>query len=145
MAIDDRIHLVTSHSVIVLPYNISIIMLKLVNHTFGINLQPNTLFEIEENPILSIEQPNITVVPVLHKVGHRILDSFLAVLGNQGGHNISFKRISTIGYVKGSDYIENSQSDQQDNVEVTRRSHEKLSPLPEISPFMFHHNFYPQP
>ena len=51
------------------PFHISILMLKPVNHTFGIDLQPNTLLEIEENSFLSIEQLNITIIPALGKIG----------------------------------------------------------------------------
>ena len=29
--------------------------------------------------------------------------------------------------------------------EVTETSHEKLPPMPKVTAFMFHHNFYPKP
>ena len=88
---DERTHLVTNHKATVLPYYISIIPLKPVNHTLGTNLWPNTLLEIEENPFLSIEQLNITIIPVLQKIGLRIPHLFMAVLRNPGSHNISLK------------------------------------------------------
>ena len=50
----------------------SIIPLKPIEYTFGINLQPNTLLEIEENAFFSIEQPTITVIRVLWRLQLRI-------------------------------------------------------------------------
>ena len=86
-------------------YHISIIPLKPVNNTFVSNLQPNTLLEIEENPFLSIEQANITIILVQQKIGCRIPDQFMAVLWNPGGHTISLSRNTTIGYAQEANYI----------------------------------------
>ena len=52
--IDERKQVVTNHTVTIPPYHISIIPFKPVNHTFGINLQTNTLLEIKRIPILSL-------------------------------------------------------------------------------------------
>ena len=136
---------VTNHTVTVPPYHISIRPIKPINHMFGTYLQPNTLLETEENPFLSIEQLNITTIPVLQEIGQRIPDKFVAILWNPGGHYIHLERNTTICYVKESDCIENSQFDQWDNVEVTEISHEKLPPMPEKLALIFHHNFYSKP
>ena len=50
-----RVHLMTNHTVTVPLYHIFIIPLKPVNYTFGINLQLNTLLEIEKNLFPSIK------------------------------------------------------------------------------------------
>ena len=47
---DERTLLVTKHTATVLPYHIFNMLLKPVKHTFGTNLQPNTLLEIEKIP-----------------------------------------------------------------------------------------------
>ena len=103
------------------------------------------MLEIEENPFLSIKKQSITVVPVQQKLGLRIADKLMGILWNPGGHTINVKRNTTISYAKESDYIEKAQIDQQDSVqEVTEISHEKLPPMQEKSPLMFHHTFFTQ-
>ena len=57
---------------------------------YRFKVQPTTkyILEIEENPFLSIEQPNLTVGPILQRSWLRIPDNSMAVLWNPGGHNI---------------------------------------------------------
>ena len=42
----------------------------------------------------------------------------MAILWNPGGESISIKRKTTIGYMKESDYVENSQNEQE-NIDKT--------------------------
>ena len=124
------------------PYNIPIIPFKLVTNTFGMNLQLNTLLEIEENPFLSIEQPNITIIPVLQRIGLRITDRFMAFLCIPGGHNISLKTNTTISYMKELDYRDKSKLTNRTIIgKMTKISHERIPPMPEKSAFLLHHNF----
>ena len=51
-----------------------------------------------------------------------------------------------IGYIKGSEYIENTQTDQQKDIrEISKISQDKLPPMSEKSTFTFYHNFFPKP
>ena len=83
---DEQKHLVPNHSTNILLYHISITPFKPINYTSGINEQPNTLLRIEEKLLLSFEQPGITVLPALQRLGLRIPDSFMAILWNSGDH-----------------------------------------------------------
>ena len=44
----EQIYLVTSHTVTILPYHITITPLKPINYLSGINVQPNTLLKMEK-------------------------------------------------------------------------------------------------
>ena len=55
MGRDEKTHIVTSHMDTVLPSHMSIILLKPVNHAFGITLQPKTLLKIEDNLFIYTE------------------------------------------------------------------------------------------
>ena len=56
------------------------------------------------------------------------------------------KKNTTIGYIKESEYINKSQTGQQENMrEVSKISQDKLPPLPKKSAFKFHHNFCSKP
>ena len=73
-------------------------------------------------------------------------DKFIAILWNPGSESVSIKRNTTISYMKVSDYVKKSQSDQQKNIrEIAEISQDKLPPMPEKSAFTFHHNFCPKP
>ena len=61
---------------------------------------------MEENAFFSIEQSDITIIPVLQKLENRIPDRYMAILWDGSGHFISIKKNITIGYMKESDYIE---------------------------------------
>ena len=52
------------------------------------------------------------IIPVLHKLGLKIPDEFLAALWNPGGQAIILKRNTTIGYAKQLDYAVKSHPDQ---------------------------------
>ena len=73
------------------PYHISIIPLKSIKHALNNNIKPNTLIEIEENPFLSIKQPDLIFIPMLQKLGLRIPDVNMAVLWNLGGQAVILK------------------------------------------------------
>ena len=64
-----KLHLMTSHTITVTPYHVSIIPLKSINHVLSSNIKPNTLIEIEENAFLSIEQSDLKIIPMLKKLG----------------------------------------------------------------------------
>ena len=66
---NEKIHVVTKHTVTIPPYPISIMSLTPINHTKSI--QTNTLTEIEGNPFFSIIQPNIPIIPTLQKLESR--------------------------------------------------------------------------
>ena len=68
---------------------------------------------MEENPFFAIKQPNITIIPALQKLDNRPPDKYMVILWNPGGDSISIKRITTIDYIKESDYIENFQNEQE--------------------------------
>ena len=88
------------------PYHISIGPLKAINHVINNNIKPNILREIEENPFLAIEQPDLVLIPMLQKLGPQIPSMYMTVLWNPGDQTVIFKRNMTIGYVRESDYME---------------------------------------
>ena len=160
--IDKRTCIVANHTVTIPCYHMSVTPLKQVNYTCDTNLNSNTLLEIEESPFLSIEQPNMMIIPVLQKLELRIPDEFMAMLWNPGGQAIILKRNTTFGYAKefrlctkilpqptkniGEATKKPHLTQNFDTVkEVTEISHDKLPPLPEKSAFMFHHSFYFRP
>ena len=98
-----KLCLMTSHTVTIPPYHISIVPFKSVHHALSSNIKPNTLIEVEENPFLSIEQLDMIIIPMLQKLGLRIPDVYTAVLWNQGGQVRILKRNTIIGYVRESD------------------------------------------
>ena len=81
----------TNYTVTVPPSHISIVPLKSINHALNSNIKPNTLVEIEGNPFLSIEQPDLIKIPSLQKLGLRIPDVYMAVLLTPGGQVIMLK------------------------------------------------------
>ena len=95
----------TNHIVTIQPYCISIIPLKSVNHSLRHNIKPSTIIEIEENPFLSIEQPDMIIIPKFQKLGLRIPDVYMVALWNPGGQPVMLKRNITISYAKESDYM----------------------------------------
>ena len=72
---------------------------------------------MRECPVLAIDQPNITIIPALQTLDNRTPDKFMAIIWNPGGDSISIKRNTTISYMKESDYVKKSQSEQQENME----------------------------
>ena len=67
---------------------------------------------MEENPFLSIEQPDLIIISMIQQLRLRIQDVYMAVLWNPGGQPIILKRNTTISYVKESDYIEKKNPNQ---------------------------------
>ena len=110
-----KLHLMTNHTVTILPYHISIIPVKSINHALSSNIKSNTLIEIEENPFLSIEQPDLIMIPMLQKLGLIIPAVYMAVLWNPGGQPIILKRNTTIA--RESDYMANRPLNQQENID----------------------------
>ena len=103
--VGQKFHLMTNHTVTLPPYHISIVPLKSINHALSSNFKPNTLIDIEEKPFLCIKQLNLTLIPMVQKLGLRILDVYMAVLFNPDGQFIILKRNTTIGYAGESDYM----------------------------------------
>ena len=57
-----------------------------------------------------------------------------------------YKKSTAIGYIRQSDYIEKSESDQQENIrEVSKIFQDRLPDMPEELAFTFHHNFCSKP
>ena len=86
-----KIHIEIKHTVTFMPYHISVVPLTPINYTESI--QTNALTEIEWNPFFSIEQPNITIIPMLQKLDSGTPDKFMAILWNPGDHSKTIKRI----------------------------------------------------
>ena len=103
-----KLCLMTTHTVTIPPYHISIATLKCINHTLSSSINPYTLMEIEENLVLSIEQLDLILIPMSQKLGLSIPDVYMAVLCNPGGQAIILKRNTTIGYARESGYMENA-------------------------------------
>ena len=98
----------TSNTVTIPPYHIPIAPLKAIIHVISNNIKPNTLIDIQENPFLTIEQPDLVVIPMQQKLGPRIHNVYMAVLWNPGGQTVILKTSITTCYVKESDYMEKS-------------------------------------
>ena len=86
---NEKIHVVTKHTIIIPPYHISIVPLPSINHTE--NIKTNTLLEIENSLFFCIKQLNITITPTLQKLESRMPDKFMAYLWNPGGKTITIK------------------------------------------------------
>ena len=121
--INEKICVVTKHTVTHLPYYISIVPLTSINHTESILI--NTLIEIEGNPFFSLEQPNIIIMPTLQELDSRTPDKFITILWNPDDCSMHIKKNMTIGYVKESENIKKAQTDQQESIrEVSEISQE---------------------
>ena len=103
---DQKLHFIGNKIVTMASYHIYIAPLKAINHVINNKMKPNSLIEIEERPFLAIEQPDVVVIHMLQKLGHRIPDVYMSVLWNPGGQTVILKRNMTISYVKESDYME---------------------------------------
>ena len=104
-----KLCLITYHTVTIATFHISITPLKSINHALSSNIKSNTLIEIEENCLLSIEQPDVIIIKMLQKIGLRIPALYIAVLWNPGGQVIKLKRNTTIIYARESYYMETPQ------------------------------------
>ena len=140
---DERKCSVTNRTITTPPYNVSMVPFIPVGHLV---LWPNTLSEMDKSPFLPIEQPSISILPLLQKAGDRLPDESITAFWNHCDHIVTLKKNTTIGYVREADYRENHISEHQnDTAELTEIPHEKLPPMSEKSTFMFHHSFYPKP
>ena len=54
-----KLDLMINHTVTIPPYPV-----KSINHVLISNIKPNTLIEKEENSFLSIEQPDLIMIPI---------------------------------------------------------------------------------
>ena len=105
---DQKLHLITNNTITIPLYHISIAPLKAINHVINNNSKPNTLIEIEENPFLATEQPDLVLTPILQNIGPQIPDAYMAVLSNPGCKTVILKRNMTTGYVRETGYMEKS-------------------------------------
>ena len=62
---EKKLHLITSNTVTIPPYHISITPLKAIKQTMNNNIKPNNLTEIEVKPFLATEQPESVLIPML--------------------------------------------------------------------------------
>ena len=107
-----KLYLISSNTAALSSCHISIDPLKAINHAISNNLKLNTLIEIEENPSLAIEQPDLVIIPMLQKLRPRIPNVYMALSWNPGGQTVILKRKMTISYERESDYREKSPQDQ---------------------------------
>ena len=105
---EQKLCLITTNTVTIPPYHISLVPLKTINQTKNAKIQSEALLEIEEYP----EQQELVLIPTLQKLGSRVPDAYMAVQWNPGGQTVILKRNRTIGYVKESDYIEKGPQEQ---------------------------------
>ena len=82
---EQKIHLITTNTVTILPHHISFVPLEAINQVINIKFPSEALLEIEENPFLTIEQPELVLMPILQRLGSQIPDKYMAVLWNPGG------------------------------------------------------------
>ena len=71
-----------------------------------LTLLPNTLNEIDESTFLSMEEPSISILPLLQKVGDRLPDMLITTLWNNGDYTMTLKKNTTIGFVREAEYTE---------------------------------------
>ena len=71
---EQKLCLITTNTVTIQRYQISIAPLRAFNQAINNNMQPDALIETEENPFLAIEQPDLVLIPTLQKLGSRVPD-----------------------------------------------------------------------
>ena len=79
---DQKICLLTTNTVTIPPHHISLVPLKATNQTMNTKFPSEASLEIEENPFLTIEQPELLLIPTLEKLGSQVPDAYMAVLWN---------------------------------------------------------------
>ena len=144
-------HLITNNTVTIPPYHISIPLLKAINNTTNNNIKHNGLIQIEENPFLAIEQPDLVLISTLQKLGPQTPRWSDCTIKKKHDHQLC-KRIRLHG-LKPPDQKETAGKMTENNPhnifgtvgEVTEISYEKIPQMPEELAFMFCHNFYPKP
>ena len=85
---DQKLCLITNNAVTIPPYHTSTAPLKAINHVTNNNIKPNTLMEIEENPFLAIEEPDLILLQMLYKLEPRIPKVCMAVQWYPGGQTV---------------------------------------------------------
>ena len=93
---DKKIPLIATATVTIPPHHLSLVSLKAINQVINTKFTSKALLEIEENPFLTIEQPELVLMSTLHRLGSQ-------VLWNPDGQNLILKQNMTISYVKKSD------------------------------------------
>ena len=58
---EQNLHLITTNTVTIPPYHISLFPLKAINQAINTKIQSGALLEIDENPFLTIEQPEMVL------------------------------------------------------------------------------------
>ena len=67
-------------------------LVKAINHAINNNVNPNALIEIEENPFLGIEQLDSSLIPILQKLGPKMPDIYMEVLGEPRRSDCNIKK-----------------------------------------------------
>ena len=98
-----KIHLKNTVPVTIPPHHISLVPLKAIIQAINTKFPSEALLEIEENPFLTIEQPELVLMPIIPRLGSQVLDTYVVVLWNPSGQNLILKWNMNIGYVKESD------------------------------------------
>ena len=62
---DQKLHLITSNTITMPPYQSSIAPLKAIKQVINNNFKLDDLIEIEVNPFLTMEQPELILTPML--------------------------------------------------------------------------------
>ena len=63
-----KIHLIVSNTVTIPPYHASLVPLKAIHQATNMKFPSETLLEIEENLFLTIEQPELVLIPTVQKL-----------------------------------------------------------------------------
>ena len=77
---EQKLHLITTNTVTIPPYDISLLPLKALNQAINTKTKAEALLEIEENSFLTIEQLELLLIPTVQKLGSREPDAYMAVL-----------------------------------------------------------------
>ena len=144
---EPKICLIITTTVTIPPHHISFVPLKVINQAINTRFPSEALLEIEENPFLTIEQPELVLMPTVQRLGSQVPNIYMAVLWHPIGQNLILKWNMTIGYIKESEHGEKWSPGTTKNSgktikvqppktstftvgEVIEISHDKLPPMP---------------
>ena len=74
--------LITTTTVTTPSHHISLVPLKAINQAINTKFSSETLLDIEENSLLTIEQSELVFMPTLQRLGSLIPDTYMAILWN---------------------------------------------------------------
>ena len=64
-----KLHLITRNTVTIPPHQISLVPLKAINQAINTKFPSEPLLEIEGNPFLTTEQPELVLISISQKLG----------------------------------------------------------------------------